>query len=266
MKIVKKTIFCLLCLALSIQFVPISAFASQSLDEKLVERNYPISLIESMCEEEKIDLINEDCYFESSKTYNYDDNGRIINTQEITESNNLNAVENGVATCGQIKSSHLSLKITSSKTKSGNTVITFNYEWLQPPLNRFQDPMCVSWDDSIFTYKSGSFKKVDKYVKIYNGPEFTHSSEASYAKADSNYISWYADIPGYTKNATGIYGYGKFTLKPKPKKSKKSTMVYGHYVHAKAAGSISVTYKKAEFSVSGISQYDELGTDLSLKS
>lgn len=267
MKTIKKLMSVLLCLSLSLFIFPVTALASQSLDKELIDRNYPIQLIEDMSEEEKEDLINDDCYFESSKTYNYDDSGNLINTEVITEMDELVPIENTIgdpaSPCGQIKTKHLSLRITSSKSGS-NKVITFSYDWLQMPLNRFQDPMSVAWNDSIFTYKSGTFKKVDKYVKILNGPEYTNSSETSYANAGSNYISWYADIPGYTKSAQAIYGYGKFTLKPK--KSNKSTMIYGHYVHKKTAGSLSISYKGAGFSITGTSSYDELGTDLSLKS
>lgn len=263
MKYIKNVISVLLCLSISIFVLPATAFASQPLDKQLVERNYPLQLIENMSEEEKKDLINEDCYFEASKTYNYDGSGNLINIEEVTEEDKLKPIENTASPYGQIKTKHLSLRITSSKSGT-NKVITFSYDWLQMPLNRYQDPMSVAWDSNVFSYKSGTFKKVDKYVKILNGPEYTNSSETAYANAGSNYISWYADIPGYTKSPQAIYGYGKFTLKPK--KSNKSTKIYGHYVHAKTAQSLSISYKGAGFSISGNSTYDELGTDLSLKS
>lgn len=70
-----------------------------------------------MSEEEKEDLINDDCYFETSKIYNYDGNGDLINIEEITEMDGLLPVQDtigdAVSPCGQIKTKHLSLRITS---------------------------------------------------------------------------------------------------------------------------------------------------------
>lgn len=208
-----------------------------------------------MSEEEKNDLISDNCYYESSRLYNYDEQGELINVEMYDESS--------IIPYGQIKAAHLSLRITSSKSGS-NTIVTFKYNWLQLPLNRYQDPICVAWDSSVFSYKSKSFKKVDQYTKILNGPVYTSSSETTYADASSNYISWYADLKGYTKLPEALFGYGKFTLVPK--KKGKSTNIYGHYVHAKTPFSLSISYKGVGFSISGTSTYDELGTDLTVKS
>lgn len=257
----KKVISILLTLCLLISAYPLQVMASESIDNQLINRGYPLKLIEIMLDEEKTDLIANDCYYDCANTYNYDEYGELINV--------INFDENAIMTFGQIKTSHLSLTITKSKSGS-NTVLTFNYDWKTLPLNRYQDPMSLAWDSSIFSYKSGSFKKVDKYSYVLgdgsNGQVYTatQSSETSYANGSSNYISWYADLKGYTSNVIKLYGYGSLTLVPK--KTGKSTQIFGHYVHNKTGLSLSLSYGAAGFSISGNSTYDELGTDISLNS
>lgn len=259
-----KSMSMLLTFCLLITACPLQVMATPSIDDQLISRGYPSELIEMMSEEEKEDLIAEDCYYDCANTYNYDENGELIN---IT-----NFDENAIMPYGQIKKTHLSLSITTSKSGK-NTVLTFNYSWKTLPVNRYQDPMCLAWDSSVFSYKSGSFKKVDKYSYVIgdgsNGKVYTatHSSEAAYAKGSFNQITWYADLKGYTANVIKLYGYGKLTLVPK--KTGKSTQVFGHYVHDRALmGSLSLSYNGvgASFSVSGSSSYDELGIDISFKS
>lgn len=254
-KIIKYRIIPLILIFILLLSFPLNAMASQSIDDQLLDRGYPRKLIENMLEEEKNDLINENCYYESSKVYNYDEDGKLINITTFNDS--------AITPFGQISSSTLSLRITTSKSGS-NTIVTFNYDWMRLPLNRYQDPICVAWDSSVFSYKSGTFKKVDQYTKIINGPKYTHSSQTTYADAGSSYISWYADLKGYTALPEQLFGYGKFTLVPK--KTGRSTQIFGHYVHAKTGLSISISYKGAGFSISGTSTYDELGTDITIKS
>ena len=233
----------------------ITAFGSQSLNSELLNRGYPKNLINIMSDEEKQDLINDNCYYESSSLYKYGKDGELIGSETLED--------NSITTYGQIDSSHLSIYITVSKSGS-NKVVTFNYDWLFLPLNRYEDPICIGWNDSVFLYKSGSFKKVDQYRKILNGPIYTHSSQTTYAEANSNYVSWYADIKGYTALPEQLFGYGKFTLIPQ--KTGVTTNIYASYVHAKTALSLSVSFNGFGFSVSGNSFYDKMGTDISVRS
>lgn len=235
--------------------------ATESIDDILIKRGYPIKLIETMSDEEKDELIDNNCYYDCANTYNYDENGELINIESFDE--------NAITPYGQIKTSSLSLTITTSKSAS-NTVVTFSYSWKKLPTLRYQDPMSIGWDSSVFSYKSGSFKKVDKYGYVINcgsnGKVYTatHSSETAYANGSFGYITWYADLKGYTSNVVKLYGHGTLTLIPK--KTGKSTQIYGHDVHDKLGLSLSLTFNGATFSVSGTSTYDELGTDISIKS
>lgn len=215
-----------------------------------------------MPDEEKENLIQSNCYFETAKTYNYNENGDVISFINFNK-------KLGSANYRQINSNHLSLTITTSKSGS-NTVVTFHYNWKSSPVNRYQDPMCIGWDDSIFTYKSGSFRKVDKYKYVFddgsgiNVYEGVHSDVNTYANASFGYVTWYADLKGYTANVIDLYGYGTLTLVPK--KTGKTTQIFGHHIHKKLDLGVSLTYGPAGFNVSGSSGYDEMGTETSVRS
>lgn len=120
----------------------------------------------------------------------------------------------------------------------------------------------------MYSFVSNSFRKVDQYVAATNNGTQTYTGTQSdvttFAKANFDYVTWYADLKGMTVSVRSLFGYGKFTLNPK--KRGKSTELFGHYVHVKTPFSISLGYNGAGFSVSGNSSYDELGTSLSLKS
>ncbi len=240
--------------------IPYCVYADElDVDNYLIAHGYPVQLINDMPEEEKLDLFNSDCYYESSKTYEYDENGKLIRITTPEDSN--------IIPYGQIKTSHLKLTITRSLEYS-YSVITFNYKWNTLPVNRYQDPICVAWDSSVFSLVSESFRKVDQYRAVYPDNSSatytaTQSDEKSYAKATVDSVTWYADLKGYSEYVVELFGYGKFTLAPK--KRNVNTQIFANYVHNKSAVSLSLTYIGG-FTVSGSSPYDELGTDITIKS
>ena len=149
--------------------------------------------------------------------------------------------------------------------------VTYNYNWLNLPFFRWQDPTSVSWDDSKFQMTDNSFSKVDKYDGYVIGPNGellgpytnqTHSSENGYANASNAGVSWYADLKGYIGvQPTKLYGSGTFKLAPKSTTTSGSTTLYGHYVHPKAELGLSVNVSSyGSFSISGGSNYDERGS------
>lgn len=182
-----------------------------------------------------------------------------------------------IAPRGQISTSDLSLSFTYSRspaaknTKLSYIKVTYNYNWLNLPFFRWQDPTSVSWDDSKFQMTDNSFSKVDKYDGYVIGPNGellgpytnqTHSSENGYANASNAGVSWYADLKGYIGvQPTKLYGSGTFKLAPKSTTTSGSTTLYGHYVHPKAELGLSVNVSSyGSFSISGGSNYDERGS------
>ncbi len=244
-------------------FAPTNVFAGTNnlLNLKLITRGYPSQLLSMLEAEQKEELLDEECNYESSATYYYDDNGNLIDS--ITHN------ENSIFPIGQIKDATLALSITTSKTSKGETKVSFNYSWKKVPLNRYQDPIYITWSSSVFALKSNSFNKVDKYTYVLgdgsNGKTYTstHSNEHSFADANFGYLSWYADLKGYTANVVRLFGYGSFTLTPK--KKNVTTQIFGKYVHDKSTLGVSLSFANGSVSISG-SQYDEKSTSLSIKS
>ena len=236
-----------------------NSFASQSLDEQLIANGFPEALVQEMLEEQKESLVEQECVYVSTKVSDYDEEGNLISVKTF---------ENDITPYGQIKSSSLTLTIIAALNYENNIVITANYKWKVLPVNRWQDPIGIRWDDNVFKYKSGSFKKVDKCTAKINGKDttLTFSNENRYADMGYGYVTWYADLAGHGVSPTSLFGYGEFHLVRKEPNKKIPTQVFMHYVHAKLSTGLSLSYSGAGFSVSGGSSYDEAGTDLSFSS
>lgn len=243
-KWLKSLIVGIMILTLFMVTFPLNAFASELIDTKLAKRNYPIQLIQEMTTEEKENLISDDCYFESSKTYSLDENCNLLNVNN----------DKDIATIGIIKDEHLRITLTTSKNRDDCTVVSFHYYWKQLPVNRLQDPICLGWDSSIFRYKTNSFRSEDQYRKIYNGPVYTHSKNTKAADVKSNYISWFADLKGYTATPVELFGYAMITLQPQ--KRQKSTQLYLQYVHSKLSAVPSISFQNGNFTVGAGKSYD----------
>ncbi len=230
-------------------------------DSVLLENGYPQFVIDEMSENEKQELYDLNAVFESYKSTFYDSHGNIVAEQTVNDDYD----ENKIIQRGQIKDT--SLKLSWTISNSGiNKVVKYKYKWLVLPVNRWQDPVGISWDDVYFQYVSGSFSKVDEYeFKIDNEPIrlATHSSAKNFANGSKHGITWYADLKGHSSSMMilGLQGYGTVTLKPL--KSGTSN-VFGHYVHSRLAFTISMTTTGAgSFSISGTG-YDEMGNSIAL--
>lgn len=253
-----------------------TAFANEkdtlNLDAALMEKGYPQIVLDTMDEDTKMDIYNEgDIAFCGSVITYYDENSGTYSEIDVNEDGTY------IAPRGQISTSDLSLSFTYSRspaaknTKLSYIKVTYNYNWLNLPFFRWQDPTSVSWDDSKFQMTDNSFSKVDKYDGYVIGPNGellgpytnqTHSSENGYANASNAGVSWYADLKGYIGvQPTKLYGSGTFKLAPKSTTTSGSTTLYGHYVHPKAELGLSVNVSSyGSFSISGGSNYDERGS------
>lgn len=256
----KKFFAAIMAFALILTAFPVSAFASPSLDDQLRSRGYPDALIGIMLDEEKQELINDDCYYESSITCYFNESGELID--------DCSSEEPSIIPFKQIDKKHLSLTISASKSGS-NTVITCNYRWLVPPVNRFSDPICVGWDKNVFYMIDDSFSKVDKYGALIQAKpdsyyEAVHSSENGFASSTAESVTWYADLKGYTADVISLFGYGKFTLVPR--KKGQVVTIFANYVHAKLAGSLSVSFAGGSFSISGFPSHDQMGVQRNITS
>lgn len=237
-----------------------NAFATDTLiiEKNLLSRGYPQQVLNGLCDEAKEEIFLSNSIFEEATLQCYD--------EQTGEASSLQfkAGQTPIMPYGQIQTKHLALTWVISQGTRNKKLITFNYNWTQLPLNRWQDPIGISWDANKLYLETGSFHKVDKFT-FRNGssaPLYTgvQSDEWAYANGGANGVTWYADLKGHSGSMPvyGLYGYATFTLIPKTQTG--SSQLFSHYVHAKLSNSLAMAIPGfGSFSVSGGSFYDELG-------
>ena len=247
-----------------------SAPDTTTTEEILLQRGFPQIVIDTMDVDAKADIVTSDETFGGATISYYNEEEGSFTNLQIAEDGSYIMPRN------QISTSSLTLNFTFSKSKSSTgklnyIKIIFNYDWEKLPVNRYQDPIGISWDNSKFEMMDNSFYKYDKYdgyktdrteKKTYYTNK-VHSYEKGYAQATSSGVKWYADLKGYTDEIveTALYGYASFKLEPKSTTYNGSSKLYGHYVHRKSVTSVSLSIPKygASFSVTGSGSYDERG-------
>lgn len=265
-----------LAIVMLLSITNIPAFASDSIypsesyiDSELVLRGYPQIVLDEMSFSAKQSIYNDkDLFFKGAAITTYDQQNGTFENYEISS--------NGTMPLGQIPTSDLSLvwSINGDRNDASIIKVVYSYSWIKLPIFRWQDPIAVSWDDALFEMKTDSFYKVDQYNallidtgtgevvnEIIGGIQ---SEEHGYAQAQSNGVTWYADLKGYWGIPGGmtimnLYGHGEFELEKKTSASGTSK-IYGYYVHPTVSTSLSINIGDAgNFTVSGIGQADERG-------
>lgn len=235
------------------------------IDQKLMERGYPQIVLDTMDSDAKLDIYMDDVTFAGAVISYYNEEESTFTDIRVNEDGTY------IAPRGQISTSNLSLSFTYSKQITSGRLqylkVTYSYKWLKLPINRYSDPIAVSWDSNKFEMIDESFSKVDKfdgYIVLngettgpYIGQE--QSSEKGYAVSSADGVTWYADLKGYTGiTVTKLYGSATFNLKPKV--STGTMTLYGHYVHQLTPLSVSINIDDAgSLSISGFG-YDERGS------
>lgn len=260
MKVSKKVVSILCAVAMVVSAM--SAFAAEpaaeDINASLLSRGYPQLYLDNVSESVKESLYNKpDAVFDGATVTVFDEATGEFSSYDIPA--------DGISAQGQIPSGDLVLTWGVSRYTTGNVLITYSYEWRRLPINRFQDPIGISWDSQRFEMVDNSFYKIDQYKALTSDSIVTktHSESRSYASASPSGVTWYADLPGHHLANNGIlpiFGHGEFLLRPKSQ-STFTTTFYGHYVHQITAGSLSLAIPKygLGFSISGGAGYDELG-------
>lgn len=265
-------LFLTLFVVFSLVSVPASAtdnnvMSEDEMDSALRSRGYPQIALDAMSIPAKRSLYdNPSLQFNGGIIMSYDEeSGSFTETSLPT---------NGIMLIGQIPTSDLSLLWTVHTCTDDESLIyvRYDYIWHNLPMSRFQDPVAISWDDDLFNLKTGSFHKVDYYdTFVYDGngnpvPDVgnIHSEESGYASASEAGVTWYADLKGYgVLTPTALYGYGEFALEKKNLYSAGSSLLYGHYVHAKVSGSLGIDILGyGNIDLTGVGTYDERGNQL----
>lgn len=271
----KKLVYLLLS-AVMIMGMSVNIFANEidavNIDSILMQRGYPQIVLEKMDDDVKSIILTDDTTFAGAIISYYDEDDGTFADITVNEDGSY------IDPRGQIPTADLSLtwvfnKSTTSNGKLNTIRVTFNYNWLHLPIFRWQDPVSISWDDTKFQMKPGSFEKIDKYDGIIvNNVQIVstvinqvHSYEQGYASSSNAGVTWYADLKGYTGvSPTKLYGHGTFTLNAKSGTSSGSTIFYSHYIHPTTSMNVGVTIPGyGNFSVNSGSGYDERGNHIS---
>ena len=234
--------------------------SESTLTSELLERGYPQIVLDTMSYRTKLDLYkNNNVFLGASVSYYNEETGTFIDCS-------IQSDGSYIAPRGQIPTSDLALSFVYSRdpyiggTKLGYIKVHFSYNWLNLPLNRYQDVIAIGWDSSKFTMQTGSFYKED----LFNNGQ-VQSSEHGYASASDAGVKWYADLTGYWSGIPyRLYGNGSFNLVPTTTTYGGSMNIYGNYAHTTANGSVSVSfgpYGSISFSGNG---FDERGTQTTI--
>lgn len=254
----------------AIMLLGTTAYANDmsTVDEALLERGYPQNVLERMCDENKLEIYNnEDLHYGGATMVQY---------WEETGESRIVDMDNPVSTYGQIPSADFTMMLTpSGKTTNGKLEyidFVFDYEWDKIPINRYQDPITVGFDYNGLNYRLNYdiFRKVDKYTYTDNTMSTktaTHSDEPAAAEKSRYGVNWYADLKGGVVHS--LYGYGKFRVNGSTPTASGEMDVNFMYAHAKSAIGVTIPVPKvpgAALSItSGASTCDSMGDAMLIK-
>ncbi len=238
-----------------------------NVDAQLLERGYPQIILDTMDDASKTRVLSSGGTYAGGSILYYNDEERQFT--EIV----VNTDGSYVMPRGQISTSDLTLSIVYSRIREAvgrlaYIQVTFNYNWIHLPTERYEDPLTIAWDEELFDLCGGTFVKEDKYDGfIINADgsllwyyDQTHSYEEGYANGGDAGVTWYADLRGFSGfHVTGLHGYGDFKIQPEEPTFAGSANLYGHYVHAKGSGTIGITIGPLSVSVNSVDPYDERG-------
>lgn len=146
---------CLMTLSMNVTAVSLSVangVENEVIDATLRSRGYPQVFLDSMSPSAKLSIYEKsDFVFDGGIITTYSQETGIFTDYEIAA--------DGIATIGQIPASDLTLSWSISKNprNSKELFVEYSYVWNNMPFFRWQDPIAVSWDDSLFEMKDDSF-------------------------------------------------------------------------------------------------------------
>ncbi len=128
----------------------------------------------------------------------------------------------------------LVLALGTARGADGSVLVTYSYQWLQPPEERWADAIGVTWDSAYLEMEDNSFAKTDEYAS--DGKRVTASAEPTYATGAPSGVVWFAALP--SGDADTLSGCGSFTLLPK--QANFTVTLHACYAHALTADTLSL--------------------------
>lgn len=243
----KILVLTLVILLLSNNFLPVHA-NNMSIDEQLLENGFPLEVINEMIYEQKMDILNRDLIFCSTKQVFLNEDKRIRKRSTIP-------------------SDELMFRLTTAtEYEDGERfkVIYLMYDWEEIPYWKLEDLIAVSWKGDYYRVVPGEYMYYCQY-KREDGKVITKSDKVvSYSNEDG--VGWDIDIKGSIDNYFYVvdnYGFCSVTIsKRSSTPSDKECELYGRYTHVKGHGSIGLKIGPASIDFSGSASYDYRGTEL----
>lgn len=205
-----------------------TTYSEPQLNEILQEKGFPAKTLSELDTQSKERFASkEEIVYGGEQTYFFD----------LNENDELVPI---VPTRGQIPGADLKLTgIYAKGVENGNVTTvyyTFRYQWYTIPVNRYQDPIGLTFNPELLRFRIGSFEKRDNYV--INGHSVNHSTEYNCADYSPEGLGWYADLVGIPYAPTSLSGVGEFELEPIPGTTIKNgtgwtSRMYGKYGHVK---------------------------------
>lgn len=251
-----KKIRRVLALTLLLLFVqslsfPVFAQSTDDIDAALRQRGYPQTLLDVMSP-----IAKESIYEKDDFTFS----GGTITAYDETNKLPLNYVipSNGIMPLGAIPDSDLYLTWSAGRNSAGDVHLVFSYFWTETPVNHYDDPLYIVWEQDIFRLKSNSFYKVDQYDTYFNEGLIT-SSSYNHSGSSFSGVTWYAELP--EAPSIRCYGHGEMILEVLTS-SHGTTQFFGQYIHNLTTIGISVNISDSgSVSISGGDSYDSRGSE-----
>lgn len=218
------------------------------IDEQLLKNEFPLDVINEMVYEQKMDILNRNLTF--------------CSTKQVFMNENKNIMPMSV-----IPSDELMFRITTAtEYKDGEKfkVIYLMYDWEEIPYWKLQNLIGVSWDGDYFRVVSGEYRYYCQY-KREDGKIITKTDNGvCYSSKDG--VGWDIDIKGSIDNHYYVidnYGFCSVTISKRPSTpSDKECELYAKYIHIKGSGSIGLSFGPLSVSFSGGASTDSRGTEL----
>lgn len=204
-----------------------------------------------------IDDISKQMIFE-----NYNEN-EVFNSIKSNSDNIFDGQNDDISLCGSINENNLDFRILlwNSYDVNGNLDyirVEVLYIWSYDLVNREEDVVTISWDDSNFRYVDDSHMHINMVSGQPGKNVKDQSTSKSVANIGTNFIKWYADVLSTYKYFSG---YATFKVEPIiDMTSNGRIQFYGNYVHQLSGMSLTVNIGSLGSITTSGDNYDEMGT------
>ena len=164
----------------------------------------------------------------------------------------------------------LSIEVNNVHRNSNNHIIQVDFlvefEWIDLPTWRLDDPIVISFDDDIFYYSSSTALYHESRYKTSNGEDLLYYTVES-AYHNNNTLTWDTalkpnNVLGIGGKVVSLYGYATFSLLTKGNYTSINSNVSFDYYHSLYSNSIITLNSPIGYTMSG--SYDKATASCSI--